>query len=363
MIAVETVIRKLVGEYEFVIIPGFGALLSHQIPAAYDSMSQTFSPPAKKLAFNEFLKLDDGLLANYISRHESLSHLEAVEYVKGYTDELRHNLEQHGRAQIMGIGDFSKNIEGKLVFEPNTEKYFKDEWYGFEKIRAKQVDKKIVPIAVADNYIAEEQVEVIESEEDRTGTFKWVRWAAAAAIATLICGLSVFLVNSRNGDIQSTLNPFTELFAKAEATNEEKSETTVVEPETVKPTAQPVLITDSVALTNLPVESAKPLKDDSVKAKMAIPAVKPEPAATIEPASSSKFYVIAGTFKGIKQAKVLLAQLKEKGFEDASILPPDRFGKKVKVATNGYGTETDAYRASNKLKGVIGEAGWVYKKK
>src|SRR5215217_4855731 len=98
MIAVETVIRKLVGEYEFVIIPGFGALLSHQIPAAYDDMSQTFSPPAKKLAFNEFLKLDDGLLANYISRHESLSHLEAVDYVKGYTDKLRAGLQENGQA-------------------------------------------------------------------------------------------------------------------------------------------------------------------------------------------------------------------------------------------------------------------------
>ncbi|MCF2491326.1 SPOR domain-containing protein [Dyadobacter sp. CY347] len=363
MIAVETVIRKLVGEYEFVIIPGFGALLSHQIPAAYDAMSQTFSPPAKKLAFNEFLKLDDGLLANYISRHESVSHLEAVEYVKGYTDGLRHNLEQRGQAQITGIGDFSKNIEGKLVFEPNTEKYFKDEWYGFEKIRAKQADKKIVPIAVADNYIAEEQVEVIEAEEERTNTFKWVRWAAAAAIATLICGLSVFLVNSRNGDIQSTLNPFTELFSKTETVKAESVETTVVEPVSKEPAVKPVTNEDSVAVTALPVEVPTPAKDDSVKAKLAIPAVKPEAIATIEPTSSSKFYVIAGTFKGVKQAKVLLAQLKEKGFEDASILPPDRFGKKVKVAANGYGTETEAYRASNKLKGVIGEAGWVYKKK
>ncbi|SKB84421.1 HU domain-containing protein [Dyadobacter psychrophilus] len=361
MIAVETVIRKLVGEYEFVIIPGFGALLSHQIPAAYDDMSQTFSPPAKKLAFNEFLKLDDGLLANYISRHESLSHLEAVDYVKGYTDELRQNLEQRGQAQIAGIGDFSKNIEGKLVFEPNTEKYFKDEWYGFEKIRAKQVDKKLIPVAPAETYIAEEQVEIIEAEEERSNSFKWARWAAAAVIATVICGLSVFLVNTRNGDIQSTLNPFTELFSKSEIVKEEKIET-LAEPVEVTPSPATMPVIDSAAIVAQPVKEVA-VKADSAEEKAVVPLVKPEPAASVEPAKASKFYVIAGTFKGTRQANVLLAQLKEKGFEDASILPPDRFGKKVKVAVNGYGNETDAYRASAKLKGVIGEAGWVYQRK
>lgn len=361
MIAVETVIRKLVGEYEFVIIPGFGALLSHQIPAAYDDMSQTFSPPAKKLAFNEFLKLDDGLLANYISRHESLSHMEAVDYVKGYTDELRRNLELRGQAQIDGIGGFSKNIEGKLVFEPNTEKYFKDEWYGFEKIRAKQVDKKLVPAAPVEAYVAEEQVEVIETEDDRSNTFKWVRWAAAAVIATIICGLSVFLVNSRNGGIQSTLNPFAELFSKSEGINKENVETVAVPVEvTPAPAIQPVA--DSAESIKQPVNETA-VKVDSAEEKAVVPAIRPEPAAALEPSKVSKFYVIAGTFKGNRQANVLLAQLKEKGFEDASILPPDRFGKKVKVAVSGYGNETDAYRASAKLKGVIGEAGWVYKKK
>jgi len=30
---------------------------------------------------------------------------------------------------------------------------------------------------------------------------------------------------------------------------------------------------------------------------------------------------------------------------------------------SGYGNETDAYRASAKLKGVIGEAGWVYQRR
>src|SRR4051812_34505370 len=111
MIAVQKVIRKLVSDYEFVIIPGFGALLSHQIPAIYDRDSGVFSPPVKKLAFNEFLKLDDGLLANFISREENISHVEAVAHVKNYADVLRSSLDADGETGIEGIGEFKTNSE------------------------------------------------------------------------------------------------------------------------------------------------------------------------------------------------------------------------------------------------------------
>jgi hypothetical protein len=51
---------------------------------------------------------------------------------------------QQSLQSIAGIGAFSKNVEGKLVFEPKTEKYFKDEWYGFQKVKVKQFEKKAV---------------------------------------------------------------------------------------------------------------------------------------------------------------------------------------------------------------------------
>ncbi|MEO6286184.1 MAG: SPOR domain-containing protein [Dyadobacter sp.] len=359
MIAVETVIRKLIGEYEFVIIPGFGALLSHQVPAIYDNNSGFFTPPAKRLAFNEYLKLDDGLLANYISRHEEITHSDAVDYVKVYTDRLRSGLEFNGRALIAGIGEFNKNVEGKLVFEPKTEKYFKDEWYGFQKVKVKQLEKKAVIAALENNYVNDDAVEVLELEEETRKPFKWTNWAAAAAIAGLLCGLSLFLVNSNGGDIQSTLNPFTELFSSFKTEKEEpkkEPEAVVVIPES-KIEIQPVL-KDSVA-----GEAVAEVKDS---AGSHVPEVLPTvnvPVVTGPAPAMAKFYVIAGAFKGSKQAKILLAELKTKGFTEASILPGDKFSTKVKVAINGFETETDAYRASAKLKAVIGEAGWVFKRR
>jgi cell division septation protein DedD/nucleoid DNA-binding protein len=355
MIAVETVVRKLIGEYEFVIIPGFGALLSHQVPAVYDSNSGFFTPPVKRLAFNEYLKLDDGLLANYISRHEKLAHADAVEYVKGYSDNLRTVLETKGEADIPGIGEFKMNVEGKLVFEPNTGKYFKDEWYGFEKIRARHIEGKLAS-ASSVNHSVSDDVEVVELEDERRPLFRWNGWAAAAVIAGLLCGLSLFLFNSENEYIKSTLNPFAEMFTLT------KHETAVV------PTEQPAEVKPEPVKTEIPAVIDSTATDSAAVTANVGPtpiAAVPAPAIDARPAdiSSARFIVVAGAFKGTKQAKVLLDQLTKKGFSKAIIIPGDARSKKVKVAVDGFDNEKDAYRASAALKEPIGEQGWVFKKK
>ncbi|KAA6439151.1 SPOR domain-containing protein [Dyadobacter flavalbus] len=360
MIAVETIIRKLVGEYEFVIIPGFGALLSHQIPAAYDTSSGLFTPPVKKLAFNEFLKLDDGFLANYISRNQQLTHAEAVEYVRKYTDQLRSRLEKDGRARIAGIGEFSKNIEGKLVFEPSTEKYFKDEWYGFQKVKVQEFKARPAAAALHEKFVSKEAVEVPELEEVKTTVIKWSNWATAAVIAGLLCGLSFFLVNSR-ADIKSTLNPFTELFASKSLPVKEEKKVKVVKV-TPKAAEKPVADVAEAAKTAVPDSAAA-----TTKTEVAVKPVVKEEAVVAKPVSvmpaDARFYVIAGAFKGARQAGILLKELQAKGFTETIIIPADKYSKKVKVAVSGFDNENDAYRASAKLKTVIGEAGWVYRKR
>ncbi|PSL23511.1 HU domain-containing protein [Dyadobacter jiangsuensis] len=355
MIAVETVIRKLIGEYEFVIIPGFGALLSHQVPAVYDGNSGIFAPPVKRLAFNEYLKLDDGLLANYISRHEKVTHADAVDYIKGYTDRLRSGLDINGEASIAGIGEFKQNVEGKLVFEPNTGKYFKDEWYGFEKIKAAVTQARPVAALNPAQYISDD-VEVVELETEARPR-RWTGWAAAAVIAGLLCGLSFFLVNTENEYIKSTLNPFSEMFSRKEA-----AETTVVKNEEVEaPKPAPVAEVVAAKVDSMPVDSAPvATTETATTVPTTLPAVAEAKPGEV---ASAKFYVVAGAFKGTKQANVLLAQLKEKGLTKALIIPGDERSKKVKVAVDGFDNESDAYRAANELKKVIGEAGWVFKKK
>jgi nucleoid DNA-binding protein/cell division septation protein DedD len=359
MIAVETVIRKLVTDYEFVILPGFGALLSHQAPAFYNAETGMFSPPDKRLAFNEFLKLDDGLLANYISRHEQITHAEAVAYVKSYTDKLRLSLQSSEHAVIEGIGKFSMNVEGKLVFEPNTDKYFRDEWYGFRSTSAKMVDRKVSAFTKPVVHLHDGEVEVLEAEESKSLKINWIAWTSAAAIAGLMCYFSLFFVSS-DSENKSTLNPFTSFFEKMTVNSAAK---------TVKETPAPLKRRTVYVAKKSPVVKAidsiaAPMaKPVLVKEDIVVPEVKTVTPVKINSAANKHFYLIAGTFKGNRQANILLADMKQKGYADAIIIDADRYSKKVKVAVEGFESEEDAYRASAKLKKVIGEAGWVYRKR
>jgi cell division septation protein DedD/nucleoid DNA-binding protein len=348
MIPVETVIRKLIVDYEFVILPGFGALLSHQVPASYDQNSGVFSPPDKRLAFNEFLKLDDGLLANFISRHEGISHAEAIAYVKRYTDKLRSVLELSGQAKIKGIGEFRTNKEGKLVFDPGDGKYFKDEWYGFQKVNAAVVTSRSIANRSVSVKSFEEEVEVLEEYEQGTRRINWWRWASVASSILILVYFSAFFV-SNSQDNKSSLNPFPGLFTEQkESVAVEDAVTTDVEAEVQKPLVAPKLETVAEVVDSASVEPG-PVANAAVE--------------TAPIASTAKFYVIAGAFKGNRQANVLLTQLKEKGFPDAVLLPADKSSTKVKVALQAYESESDAYKASARLKTVIGESGWVYKVK
>ena len=352
MIAVQKVIRKLVSDYEFVIIPGFGALLSHQIPAIYDRDSGMFSPPVKKLAFNEFLKLDDGLLANYISREENIAHIEAVAYVKRYADALRSSLEADGETGIEGIGEFKTNTEGKLVFEPNTENYFKDEWYGFRTVPARIVERNTFTNEDSPGLAVSADAELVGIEDTRSVKINWMRWSAAAVLVGMALFISFSLFQSGSASNKSTLNPF-DYFNK---------ETIVADSKPSPPSQQQPVKNETVVVAD---EVKEEVTEDSLKSSSELVPVKSEITAENAPSDSAekKYYLIAGAFKGRKQASVLLKSLQSKGFEDAFLIPASAYSKKVKVAVLGFDEEKDAYRASTRLKEVIGEDGWVYKRR
>ena len=361
MIAVETVIRKLVSDYEFVIIPGFGALLSHQAQASFNAETGVFSPPNKRLAFNEFLKLDDGLLANYISRHEQVPHTDAVAHVRNYTEKLRSSLKMSEHAIIDGVGEFSTNGEGKLVFEPKTDKYFKNEWYGFRSTPAKMVEKKASVIAMPVVDLHEDHVEVLEETDVKTFKVNWIGWASAAMIAGIMCYFSLFFV-SGNGENKSTLNPFTSLFEKMSYTAPEKTAAKAM------PVAERKVVYTTKKESVVPVTLEAPVKEEPALVKEVEPTVAVKVETAVKPVpfdakASKQFYLIAGTFKGSKQANVLLEDLKSKGYTEALVIDADRYSKKYKVAVEGFANESEAYRANAKLKKVIGGEGWVYKKR
>ena len=92
-------INALLHRHDCVIIPDFGAILTHKVSAQIHETTNTFYPPKKVLAFNEQLKQNDGLLANHIAKCESCLP-EAIEQINLFTSQIRTSIREQGNYSI-----------------------------------------------------------------------------------------------------------------------------------------------------------------------------------------------------------------------------------------------------------------------
>ena len=78
----ETYISDLLYRYDCVIVPEFGAFLSHRISAQINKDQHLFFPPKKRLSFNGQIQHNDGLLCNHVAEVEKIPYTKAIEEVQ-----------------------------------------------------------------------------------------------------------------------------------------------------------------------------------------------------------------------------------------------------------------------------------------
>jgi cell division septation protein DedD len=384
MVAVEKYIRKLLFEQDCVIIPELGGLLTHHINAQFNSSTGIFMPAQKRVAFNEVLKLDDGLLTYFISVNEKITREEALASVKSYTENLRTALANGGKAVIDGVGEFVTNPEGKLVFEPVSTQNFNVEWFGFQSIKVDTLTQQQVlankpeveKVPEVPQLFATE--EVFASEETGQGAatrrlrWGWGGWAAAAVVVGMAAYLSVFTIpgtspaelaaNKATRSVLSTLNPVYGISDFVESTlagfSAGKPKEVPITVPTVSTFPTPELGSEvSQEVPDEVLTTAAPTTPESILEG------KFEPAAAVEPAVENtvkKFYIIAGSFEKARYATILVDQLRQQGFSSAFIMEPKGKGL-IKVSAIGYDSVREAYSGVAEVERVAGEGAWVYK--
>ncbi|GAB2771295.1 SPOR domain-containing protein [Rhabdobacter roseus] len=356
MVAVDKYLRKLLYEQDCVIIPDFGGLLTHQVQAQYNSRQGTFTPSQKRVAFNEVLKFDDGLLTYFISENERMAREEAQGYVKQYTEGLRNQLQQQGVAEVNGIGAFRTNSEGKLVFEPTLSQNFNSEWYGFQDVKAMELKQPASePELNAEEIRADDQEAVETSPIMRP--LGWVRWAAAAAVVGLAFYVSAFYAPTVSDSTLSSLNPFYSLIDYVQPMVEKGvpgSELANAQVPAVESVSNP-----SASPVETPKEEVPTLL--AVAYVPATPAAKaPEVHSEANLAKSKRYQLVAGSFNKVDNAEDLLVELKRQGYPEAHILESRGL---IKVSAAGFDTQKSAYAELKQLEKVAGKGVWVYEKK
>jgi hypothetical protein len=165
-------INDLLYRHECVIIPNFGGFVTNKISAKVNESSHTLYPPSKQITFNSHLKVNDGLLANYIASSENITFEKASNAIHLGVAQWKNDI-QTKPLQIGSIGVLALNEKGQIIFEPNSKTNYLSESFGLASLesssiqRYKEQVKPLIPVV---------------HKEFKKGVPAFIKYAATAAI-------------------------------------------------------------------------------------------------------------------------------------------------------------------------------------
>jgi hypothetical protein len=390
MASLNNYLKKLLYQYDCIVVPELGAFLTHYQSAVYTETSGLYLPPRKRVAFNEALRFDDGILANYIMLHEPVTREGAQRLISSFVSDLRKQVETAGRFELEGIGTFTQNEENRLQFSPGLRQNFFGESYGMSAIPAQLVNQKVMAETVL------EAVPVVPSpalgvgpvlvrENDtvftpyRPARTYW-RVAAAALLIGSLGAVSYFSVIKPGQPFQSSLDPanllripVSSFFASTDSNEPPKPE--AIQVATPLPIDETPIATPETPVEPVAVEPAPPKPEEVIAEPVAAPVAVKKAASrvakakfrrrhvapVVEPAyTGPHFTVIAGVFLSKRNALSLTNQLQKAGYTDAFVILPGRGQKEMyKVAAVGSASREELIEKVSAIRVLTGAEPWI----
>jgi hypothetical protein len=380
---VEKHIKSLLYDHDCVIIPEFGGLITRYVSAKINPVKHAFAPPSKKIAFNEKLVLNDGLLISTIAFHNNITKEEALQLVTSFVHRARTCLHQQNRFELRDIGIFRYNPERKLEFEYIEGDNLLDASFGLPELTARPV--RVEEPAVLRTLIKERQQEHANQKQPLR---KRIKRAYNVAAGLALAGLTVsglYILSLQTEYNMGSLNPMTLInstysTSTTGATNKYASDFKSVtaedrvaiyspivplsapeEAEQAEPTAVEVKEATVVgsASAALAVASETDI-NQAVKAEEVVTAevVEPaEPVLTIKD-KTGRSYIIVGGYSTAANAQERQDAVRKAG-HDSKVLLPGRYGKLHRVSVADFATPDEAKAAINSYKKSFGETIWV----
>lgn len=358
---VEKHIKSLLYDHDCVIIPDFGGLIARYVPARINPVKHTLAPPSKKIAFNEKLILNDGLLISTIAYQHSISKEEAQRRVAEFVHQAKSNLHHQNRFELSDIGIFKYNAERRLVFEYVEADNMLEASFGLPELVARPV--RVEEPAVLRTLIKERQQELAEEKRPLRRRIKRAyNVAAGLALAGLSASALYFLSLQADYNL-SSLNPVMALTsgyssATHEAPNRYASDYVPFTADermesyaAVLPVAEQAADQGTEELQDMEYTASFVSGDASetvaeadewgvgevVTEEAASPAEAVEtnlPAHVIN-GTDGRFYIITGGYARMENAEMSRAEFKEKG-QEVKILTPRPGSRLFRVAVADF---------------------------
>lgn len=380
---VEKHIKSLLYDNDCVIIPDFGGLITRYVSAKINPVRHSFAPPSKKIAFNEKLVLNDGLLISTIAYRNNMPVEEAQQLVASFVYQARSRLQAANRFELNGIGVFSYSPEHKIEFEYTEGDNLLEESFGLPELVARPV--RIEEPAVLRALIKERQQEHQLQRQPLQKRLKRAYNVAAGVALAGLTGAALYFLSLQADYNISSLNPvalFNSGYAASNGATASKYAADFV-PFTVEeqaanyssilpviaPVAEEEIMLDppfgtGTAVTASESNTAHVPVDDAANQEVAetVPLAEevktPEkPVMTIK-AETGRSYIIIGGYSTAENAENRREAVREAGFASKMLLP-GKSGKLYRVSVADFATPDEAKAALKDYKKSFGETIWV----
>ena len=338
------------------IVPSFGGFLASYQHAKIHPTQHTLSPPSKKVAFNIFLKQNDGLLANHIAAYEKRSYADALLEIDYFVTQCEKELSEGKKIILERVGTLYFDKEKNLQFEAFKNINYLRDACGLSSVQylpvkredqQRQTEKQIRRII---SQRSSEEPEKTALTLPGKSNRKLLR-AAIVTGALIWFSFNIYLVSPDRFNL-SSLNPFSSNNNTGQESDFEKAiheQEPMVSPAPIETTAEAISTPPENVTEN--VETAS----ESVKEETK-PLITAAP--DIAPATENKKYcIIGGAFQLQENADAYVKTLQAGGFPDAQILDTTRRLKMVSIER--FSSLSEASAALEKLKAVNNSA-WIY---
>lgn len=198
---IEKHISALLYRYQCITVPGFGAFLTEIRTAQLDTAANTFYPPKKLISFNANLKNNDGLLANHIALQEKISYDQAVSNIE---QSVALWLDRLGRRETLGIknlGTMVYNVEGSLVFTPDTPINYLADAFGLSTVASPAIKRE----EYKQQAEAIEELAPVAFTPERRRSYSYLKYAAVFVVMAGVGGMSFLAWRNNQIDMQTLI--------------------------------------------------------------------------------------------------------------------------------------------------------------
>lgn len=189
-------VPELLYRYNCVIIPGFGGFVATSVPSHLQEDRGAMHPPSKRIAFNQNLRENDGLLGYALSQKLNVSYDEAMALLESEIALLGEHLEKYRNFEFKHTGTFYLNQEDSLLFVPYLNQNFLLDSYGFAPVKVRPILKETTW------QTPKKQIHKIDSPQRSKpvskvsgNNVKRIAWIPAIAASITLLAAAAFVLN------------------------------------------------------------------------------------------------------------------------------------------------------------------------